>query len=143
VQFKGADMSTKLKLLGVDVAAVGDALARTEGALNYVYTDEVAGTYKKLVVSPDGKRLLGAILVGDAADYGGLQQMMLNALPLPKHPEDLILPAREGGAPTGLGVDMLPDTAPAPARPLPIPRRRKTARRSARCRARRAASAGT
>jgi nitrite reductase (NADH) large subunit len=110
-EFQGADMSTKLKLLGVDVASIGDALAKTPGALNYVYTDEVAGTYKKLVVSPDSKHLLGAILVGDATDYGGLQQMMINVLPLPKHPEDLILPAREGGAATGLGVDMLPATA--------------------------------
>ena len=91
-------MSTKLKLMGVDVASIGDALGTTPGALDYVYTDPIAGIYKKLVVSGDGKSLLGAILVGDAAEYGTLLQMALNALPLPAHPEDLILPAREGGA---------------------------------------------
>ncbi|MGH8701532.1 MAG: nitrite reductase large subunit NirB, partial [Burkholderiales bacterium] len=110
-QFLGADMSTKLKLMGVDVASVGDAHGATPNALNYVYTDEVAGVYKKLVVSGDRKYLLGAILVGDAADYGSLLQMALNPLPLPEHPEDLILPAREGGASKGLGVDLLPATA--------------------------------
>jgi nitrite reductase (NADH) large subunit len=110
-EFSGADMSTKLKLMGVDVASIGDAHAAAPGAQSYVYCDEVAGTYKKLVVSGDGKRLLGGILVGDANDYGALQQMMLNALPLPPHPEELILPARAGGAKTGLGVDLLPATA--------------------------------
>src|SRR5882672_931945 len=108
--FLGADMSTKLKLMGVDVASIGDAHGATPNALNYVYTDEVAGAYKKLVVSGDRKYLLGAILVGDAAEYGGLLQMALNPLPLPDHPEDLILPAREG-ARKGIGVEMLSDSA--------------------------------
>ena len=110
LQFLGADMSTKLKLMGVDVASIGDAHGGTPGALNYVFTDEAAGVYKKLVVSEDRKQLLGAILVGDAADYGTLLQMVLNPLPLPEHPEDLILPARTGVG-KGLGVDLLPDAA--------------------------------
>ena len=108
--FTGADMSTKLKLMGVDVASVGDALGTIPGALDYLYTDPVAGIYKKLVVSADGKSLLGAILVGDAADYGTLLQLASNGIPLPAHPEDLILPAREGAS-KGLGVDLLPATA--------------------------------
>jgi nitrite reductase (NADH) large subunit len=107
-QFLGADMSTKLKLMGVDVASIGDAHGATPHALNYVFTDEATGIYKKLVVSGDRKYLLGAVLVGDANDYGALLQMTLNPLPLPEHPEDLILPAREGGAKKGLGVDLLP-----------------------------------
>ncbi|MGP8588333.1 FAD-dependent oxidoreductase, partial [Salmonella enterica] len=36
--FTGADMSTKLKLLGVDVASFGDAHGRTPGALSYQWT---------------------------------------------------------------------------------------------------------
>jgi len=110
-RFAGADMSTKLKLMGVDVASIGDAHAASKGALNYVFSDEVAGVYKKLVVDAQSKTLLGAILVGDAADYGTLLQMTLNPIPLPEHPEDLILPAREGGGKKGLGVEMLPVTA--------------------------------
>jgi nitrite reductase (NADH) large subunit len=109
VQFLGADMSTKLKLMGVDVASIGDAHGGTPGALNYVFTDEAAGVYRKLVVSEDRRQLLGAILVGDAAEYGTLLQMALNPLPLPEHPEELILPARSGK--TELGVDVLPESA--------------------------------
>ena len=104
-------MSTKLKLLGVDVASIGDAHGAAPDALNYVFTDEASGIYKKLVVSGDRKRLLGAVLVGEANDYGSLLQLTLNAIELPEHPEDLILPAREGGASKGLGVDALPDSA--------------------------------
>jgi len=110
-QFLGADLSTKLKLMGVDVAAIGDAHGTTLNALNYIYADEAAGIYKKLVISGDRKYLLGAILVGDAAEYGGLLQMALNPLPLPEHPEDLILPAREGAGRTGVGVGLLPASA--------------------------------
>jgi len=106
-RFTGADTSTKLKLMGVDVASIGDAHGSTPDALNYVFLDEAAGIYKKLVVSGDRKYLLGAILIGDAADYGSLLQMTLNGLPLPGHPEELILPAREGGR-KGLGVELLP-----------------------------------
>jgi len=108
VQFLGADMSTKLKLLGVDVASIGDAHGAKPDALSYVYTDEIV--YKKLVVSGDRRSLLGAILVGDAADYGTLLQMALNPLPLPEHPEDLILPVR-GASAKGVGVDLLPESA--------------------------------
>ena len=41
--FPGADPSTKLKLLGVDVASFGDAFATTPGALEIVYADPVGG----------------------------------------------------------------------------------------------------
>ena len=47
--FAGADMSTKLKLMGVDVASVGDAHAMTPGALSYFYADEHALVYKRLL----------------------------------------------------------------------------------------------
>jgi nitrite reductase (NADH) large subunit len=108
VQFLGADMSTKLKLMGVDVASIGDAHGSSQGAVSYVYTDEIV--YKKLTVSGDRKQLLGAILVGDAADYGALLQRVLNSIPLPEHPEDLLLPPREGSR-AGSGVGLLPEGA--------------------------------
>ncbi len=111
VQFLGSDMSTKLKLMGVDVASIGDAHGSTPDALSCVYTDEASGIYKKLVITKDKKHLLGAILVGDAGDYGPLLQLTLNGVPLPQHPEDLILPVRTGGGGKGIGVDMLPESA--------------------------------
>jgi nitrite reductase (NADH) large subunit len=112
IAFTGADMSTKLKLLGVDVASIGDAHAATPGARSYAFVDERREIYKRLVVDAECKRLLGAVLVGDAADYGTLLQTMLHAMPLPEHPEELILPARgAGGAAAGSGLGALPDAA--------------------------------
>ena len=108
--FTGADMSTKLKLLGVDVASIGDAHGKSHGARAYTFIDEPNGIYKKLVVSAEGKHLLGAVLVGEAEADGNLLQIVLNGLSLPEHPEALILPASRAGAP-GLGVDALPEVA--------------------------------
>lgn len=109
-EFTGADMSTKLKLMGVDVASIGDAHARTEGCQAYTYIDGINDIYKKIVVSGDSKHLLGAVLIGDAAEYGNLLQFMLNQIELPEHADSMILPNR-GDAPSGLGVDALPDSA--------------------------------
>ncbi len=100
--FPGADTSTKLKLMGVDVASFGDAFATTDGALELVYADAVAGVYKKLVVSDDGRRLLGGVLVGDASAYGVLRPMVASGLELPDNPEELILPVPSGSSGTAL-----------------------------------------
>jgi nitrite reductase (NADH) large subunit len=108
-QFTGADMSTKLKLMGMDVGSIGDAHARTEGCKSYVYSNEPDQIYKKIVVSPDGKELIGAVLVGDTSEYDSLLQYALNGIELPENPDGLILPS-SGEKPT-LGVDALPDTA--------------------------------
>ncbi len=109
--FTGADMSTKLKLMGVDVASIGDAHGRTPGCRSFQYVDEVKQVYKKIVVSADGKKLLGAVLVGNADEYGTLLQMALNGITLPAEPEFLILPSSDGKAKPGLGPDALPDSA--------------------------------
>jgi nitrite reductase (NADH) large subunit len=110
--FTGADMSTKLKLLGVDVASFGDAFSRTAGAREVAITDTVQGIYKKLVLNAEGNRILGGILVGDASAYGTLLQLMQNDIALPPHPEDLLLPPREGQpVSAAVGIDSLPDTA--------------------------------
>ncbi|WP_199535667.1 nitrite reductase large subunit NirB [Dyella psychrodurans] len=110
-EFIGADMSTKLKLMGVDVASIGDAHGTTPGSRCYQFSDERRQIYKKLVVSGDGKQLLGGVLVGDAAEYGTLLQMMLNGIELPEDPEFLILPSPDGKAKPGLGADALPASA--------------------------------
>ena len=109
--FRSADMSTQLKLLGVDVASIGDAHARTRGASTYTYIDERERVYKRIVVNKTGKKLLGAVLVGDTADYGMLLQTMQNELTLPKHPDALILPQREGGGMPAGAINALPESA--------------------------------
>ncbi|MCV7179891.1 nitrite reductase large subunit NirB [Mycolicibacterium sphagni] len=103
-EFPGADLSTKLKLLGVDVASFGDAHASTPGALEVVLNDAAKGTYAKLVVSDDVSTLLGGILVGDATAYATLRPLV--GRPLPADPASLISPA---GAEVGVGA--LPDDA--------------------------------
>jgi nitrite reductase (NADH) large subunit len=110
--FKGADMSTKLKLLGVEVASIGDAHCATPGSKAYAFTDEVRSIYKKLVVDADGKRVLGGVMVGDASDYGTWLQMMLNDMALPEFPEELLVPKSSGGSSPSLsGPLALPDSA--------------------------------
>ncbi len=109
-RFQGADMSTKLKLMGVDVASIGDAHAQSQGALVYTYQNGADEVYKRLVVSEDKKRLLGAVLVGDAGGYSTLLQYCLNGIELPENPDSLILPARSDES-VGLGPDALPASA--------------------------------
>ncbi len=74
-EFGEADLSTKLKLLGVDVASFGDAMGSTENCLEVAVNDAVKRTYAKLVLSDDAKTLLGGVLVGDASTYGVLRPM--------------------------------------------------------------------
>ncbi|MFJ8308034.1 MULTISPECIES: nitrite reductase large subunit NirB [unclassified Streptomyces] len=105
--FTGADLSTKLKLLGVDVASFGDAHGTAEGCLDVVYSDSRSGIYKKLVMSAEGT-LLGGVLVGDADAYSMLRPLTGHVPPVSA--EQLVLPAGLG-APAALGPDALPDDA--------------------------------
>jgi nitrite reductase (NADH) large subunit len=108
--FHGADMSTKLKLLGVDVASIGDAHGTTKGSQSYYYQDDINGTYKRLIVSGNGKKLLGVVLIGEVDAYGSLLQLMLNGIKLPTHPESLILPTSDPAS-VSIGVESLPGAA--------------------------------
>jgi len=107
--FEGADMSTKLKLIGTDVASFGTIEASGD-AREITIIDAHAKIYKKLVVSDDGKKLLGGILVGDADAYGGLLQIYQNDMVLPPEPITLISPSG-GDSDGGVGVMDLPDSA--------------------------------
>ncbi|MBM7785746.1 nitrite reductase large subunit NirB [Tenggerimyces flavus] len=75
--FKGADLSTKLKLLGIDVAVFGDA----QGELDVVYADPAYGVYAKLALTDDAQTLLGGILVGDASAYATLRASIGGPIP--------------------------------------------------------------
>ena len=108
-RFDGADLSTKLKLMGVDVASFGDYEAPPEKAVPLAFEDSFGGKYKKLLFSRDGKRLLGGILVGDAAEYGTLSMLAKSQSPLPCAPHELIVGSSTG--PSLGGIDNLPDSA--------------------------------
>ncbi len=103
------DMSTKLKLSGIDVASFGDALNKG-GGLEIVYENAYEGIYKSIIVNNEGTSLLGGIMVGDASDYSMLHQIYLNGMKIPENPAQLILPATDGAASLGDVMD-LPDEA--------------------------------
>jgi nitrite reductase (NADH) large subunit len=108
--FTGYDMSTKLKLIGVDVASFGDPFIAGNGIKTIAINDNHKGVYKRINISEDGKILLGGILVGDAEQYNMLLQTCKNKIVLPPNPEDVILGSR-GGATEAAGVTSLPDDA--------------------------------
>ncbi|NHN89595.1 nitrite reductase large subunit NirB [Acetobacter conturbans] len=107
--FTGADMSTRLKLLGVDVGSIGDAHGAAPGSTSYRFIGEAEGSYRRLVLSADGTRVTGAVLVGDNSYYDTILQYVQNAIRPPADPAALILPRGEGTE--LLGADSLPDTA--------------------------------
>jgi nitrite reductase (NADH) large subunit len=103
--FPGADSGTRLKLLGVDVASFGDAHGTGPGALAITCHDAVSGCYKKVVVSDDGRTLLGGVLVGDASAYPALRALLGSTLSV--DPATLVAPAHPPAA-----VSAIPDDAP-------------------------------
>lgn len=107
--FKGADMSTKLKLMGVDVASIGDPFVEGPTIASSEVRNGREGIYKKVVFDTVTNLIRGAILVGDASDYGKLLQMYQNGLTLPDVVESILV---AGGAQSAeFGVLSLPDTA--------------------------------
>ena len=111
-RFTGYDMSTKLKLIGVDVASFGDPFIAGANSRTIIFEDTIKGIYKRINVSNDGKHLLGGILVGEASAYNMLLQTCKNKIILPPNPEDVMLGSR-GGSDNGpgAGVADLPDEA--------------------------------
>lgn len=97
-KFSGADLSTKLKLMGVDVASFGDYEAPPERARPLVYDDPFGGVYKKLLFSPDGTKLLGGVLVGEADDYTMLASLAKSGKPLSMPPGELVVGKKDGAA---------------------------------------------
>jgi NAD(P)H-dependent nitrite reductase large subunit/NAD(P)H-dependent nitrite reductase small subunit len=82
--YEGSDLSTKLKLLGVDVASFGssldfwfkrqfeDAAAQKMGLSSTLQSDPFSGLYRKLVFDQQTQKLMGGLLVGNADDYFSL-----------------------------------------------------------------------
>jgi len=108
--FREGDLSTKLKLLGIDVASFGDPFAADAdpSARSVVFEDAAAGVYQKLVLDADGTRLLGGILLGDTAPYALLHSAMREQTPVPERPHEWLF----GSASSGVaGATALPDEA--------------------------------
>lgn len=126
------DLSTKLKLMGVDVASFGDFFAdqgkftrplpgsKRRGAAKegkdaeadkgpkvkaLTYRDPFENHYKKLIFTLDGKYLVGGMLVGDAKDYVKLVGMCSKQKELEMPPAQLILGAKKEGEEEGDDLD--------------------------------------
>jgi nitrite reductase (NADH) large subunit len=98
-RFMGADLSTKLKLLGVEVASFGGCFAdESAGASVHrvVYEDRARGVYQKLILSDDRQRLLGGILVGDASPYFSLLALSKSGMPVPERSHELLFGSSSG-----------------------------------------------
>lgn len=105
------DMSTKLKLIGVDVASYGEPFMPIKKGYSIIFENKIKGIYKRVNVSLDRKKLLGGILVGDVSDYNILHQIYLNELPIPENAEELIVSGGgQGNSAFGSVLD-LPDEA--------------------------------
>ena len=109
VWFTGADMSTKLKLMGVEVASLGVVEADDAPNRVVVVKDTVSGVYKKVIISEDNTKLLGGILVGDTSDYAKLLHTYRSLDGIAGTPQSLLLGT--GGDGSEGGVASLPDDA--------------------------------
>lgn len=105
------DMSTKLKLIGVDVASFGEPFMPVEKGYSILFENKTKDLYKRINVSHDGKKLLGGILIGDVSDYNMFHQIYLNGLPIPKDAEELIIGSRGAGESSVGSVLDIPDVA--------------------------------
>ena len=97
--FTGADLSTKLKLLGCDVASFGENQPSPDDpdVSNLVWNDPLGGIYRKLIFNKAGTKLRGGILVGDANDYSKLHKLATQGGELPENPAMLLAPASARG----------------------------------------------
>jgi nitrite reductase (NADH) large subunit len=105
--YLGSKVSTKLKVMGVELAVMG--LKDGEGPDDELvtYSEPARGVYKKLILR-DG-RLAGAIVLGDGAAAPSLLQLFDRATPLPEQRSDLLFPP--AGNSNAVAAADLPDDA--------------------------------
>lgn len=133
-KFKRPDLSTKLKLLGVEVASFGDFFADRDGpkylpvraakkkespdplhrltdgpapspVKALTYKDPFQAVYKKYLFTLDGKYLLGGMMIGDTRDYVKLVPIVKNQKALDVPPSQFILGASKEGDDGGDDLD--------------------------------------
>lgn len=106
LDYSGSDLSTKLKLLGVDVASFGQSNAAGDGVDELVYNDPVNKIFRRLVLDADTGELLGGALVGDVSGYELLTAVTLGQATQPDDLPAYVLPSSvrppdEGALPDG------------------------------------------
>eukprot|EP00560_Eucampia_antarctica_P008624 CAMPEP_0197826668 /NCGR_PEP_ID=MMETSP1437-20131217/3589_1 /TAXON_ID=49252 ORGANISM="Eucampia antarctica, Strain CCMP1452" /NCGR_SAMPLE_ID=MMETSP1437 /ASSEMBLY_ACC=CAM_ASM_001096 /LENGTH=1041 /DNA_ID=CAMNT_0043427197 /DNA_START=327 /DNA_END=3452 /DNA_ORIENTATION=- len=110
-KFTGADLSTKLKLLGCDVASFGVNQPKPddEDVSELVWNDPLQGVYRKLIFNKSGSKLRGGILVGDAGDYTTLHKIATQGAELPENPSVLLAPPSARGGEVSMEEEVSDD----------------------------------
>ena len=101
--YRGSRVSTKLKVMGIDLAVMGDKEPAAGDEVVH-YSEPSRGVYKKMLVREG--RLAGAILLGDPDGAPGLQQVFDRSLALPDNRAELLFP--------GMRADAAPSAADLP-----------------------------
>src|SRR5207253_2570638 len=83
--------STKLKVAGVDVAAMGEKDPAEEDDEVVTYAEASRGVYKKLVVR--NNRLVGAIVIGDGTAVPSLLRVFSESTIVPEDRAELLFRA--------------------------------------------------
>ena len=109
VAYPGSKISTKLKVLGVELASWGQTQASQEDDEIVAYAEPKRGIYKKLVIRDD--QLIGGILMGDLTKASELMPAFDRGTLLPEERASLLF---DIGAPVKQRYSMLemPDEAP-------------------------------
>lgn len=116
-EFAEPDIGTRLKLMGVEVASFGDYFADRDGpkwvprgydkkVRALIYEDPIEGVYTKLIITADGKYLIGGILVGNTKQFTTFTSLVKQRKPLPGPASEFILGK---GGDDGEDADMLSD----------------------------------
>lgn len=105
--YHGSRTATKLKVAGVDVAAMGVKTPERDDDEFVQYSEPKRGVYKTVVVRDD--KLIGATLVGDVSKVAFLMQAFDRRLPLP--PERVSLMFDLGAPDAATGAAELADDA--------------------------------
>ena len=105
--YLGAKVSTKLKVMGVEVAVMGDKDPRLHDDEVVHYSEPRRGIYKKLIVR--GERLAGGILMGDDVATPDVLQAFDRGELVPENRSELLFPST-GELPTK-DIGELPDAA--------------------------------
>ncbi len=99
-RFDSADMSTKLKLVGIDVASIGNIHQIPSDAQSTVISDSRMHTYQRVATSADGTQVLAAVLVGDARPFASLLAVHKGIDEMPEDVRTLLLPESDTAAAT-------------------------------------------
>jgi nitrite reductase (NADH) large subunit len=105
--YTGSKLATKLKVMGVQLASMGETKPARPDDEVVVYREPSRGVYKKMVIRAN--KLVGAILLGETDTAGVLTQMFTLETVLPERRADLLF-GTSSGAPV-LSVFDLPDHA--------------------------------